>query len=94
MFGVVNPYRLGFGGSFSAFALASLTVDFRVMMAIIVATRPPPSTRFMTALKSIRTLVFQVKAYLPTSLPANSPMSHWTKPVSATPLDTRDAPNP
>lgn len=26
--------------------------------------------------------------------PANSPMSHWTKPVSATPLDTRDAPNP
>lgn len=27
--------------AFSAFALASLTVDFRVMMAIIVATRPP-----------------------------------------------------
>lgn len=94
MFGVVNPYRLGFGGSLLRFRPRFLTVDFRVMMAIIVATRPPPSTRFMTALKSIRTLVFQVKAYLPTSLPANSPMSHWTKPVSATPLDTRDAPNP
>ena len=48
-------------------------------MAIIVATRPPPSTRFMTALKSIRTLVFQVKAYLPASLPANSPMTKAEK---------------
>ena len=94
MFGVVIRTVSASAVAFSAFALASLTVDFRVMMAIIVATRPPPSTRFMTALKSIRTLVFQVKAYLPTSLPANSPMSHWTKPVSATPLDTRDAPNP
>ena len=46
MFGIVNPYRLGFGGSFSAFALASLTVDFRVMMAIIVLPdhRPAPDS--------------------------------------------------
>ena len=32
MFGIVNPYRLGFGGKPSPlYALASLTVDFRVI---------------------------------------------------------------
>lgn len=39
--------------AFSASAFAFLTVDFNVMMAAIVATRPPPSTRLTIPLSSI-----------------------------------------
>nr|DAW37144.1 MAG TPA: hypothetical protein [Caudoviricetes sp.] len=39
--------------AFSASAFAFLTVDFNVMMAAIVATRPPPSTRLIISLSSI-----------------------------------------
>ena len=39
--------------AFSASAFAFLTVDRNVMMATIVATRPPPSTRLIISLSSI-----------------------------------------
>ncbi|AFJ08379.1 hypothetical protein PIN17_A0881 [Prevotella intermedia 17] len=48
--------------AFSASAFAFRTVDFIVMTAITVATRPPPSTRFINSLSSIPFYYFDVTA--------------------------------
>lgn len=86
--------------AFSASALARSasafdfnTVAFRVTTPMTDANSPPPSIQFSITLNSIASRLL-VNDYSPESFPANRPIIHCTKPVSAIPFATRVAPKP